>query len=61
MHDELIFEMPRALFPYLDKIIRDIDYLMTTYDEINVRLDVGNKLSAYSWADAKDYEVLEAA
>jgi DNA polymerase I len=55
VHDEMIIEIPRVLLSHLPIINSDIDYLMTTYDEITVPLEVGNKLSTYLWS--KSYNI----
>lgn len=55
VHDEMIIEIPRVLLVNLPTIIADIDYLMTTYNEITVPLDVGNKISTYMWS--KSYNI----
>lgn len=57
VHDELIIEIPRSLFPQRDRILRDIIDLMTSFEEITVNLSAEIKMTTYTWAEAKEYRL----
>lgn len=57
VHDELIFELPRYLYPQRDRILKNVINIMLDHSEITVKLNAEVKQSTYTWADAKKYKM----
>ena len=49
VHDEIILEYPRSLFPQREEILHEIDELMIHFDEITVKLTVETEMSTLTW------------
>lgn len=55
IHDELIVEAPRAALAQAGTLLPAIAREMTTFDEIDVPLDVEWKMTTYTWDKAKGF------
>ncbi len=57
IHDELVFEYPRARLADAPGCLRDMRGLMIDFDEFRVPLEVDVKIWTTTWEDAKDYDI----
>ena len=57
IHDELVIKYPRKFLHRKDEFIKNVTELMTTCREITVPLSVEWKMTATTWADAKEIKI----
>ena len=56
VHDELIIEYPRALFPYREEVLHKVRELMIRIECVTVPLEVEVKMTTTTWDKAKEVQ-----